>query len=67
MWDYVSKDYAINTTTKDRVAGILPACAATVSVAETAFFEGRMPSIRAGGTPATQKYRSFVVVLKCQF
>jgi hypothetical protein len=31
----------ITTTTKDRVAGILPARAATVSVAETAVFRGQ--------------------------
>jgi predicted nucleotidyltransferase component of viral defense system len=31
----------VNTTTKDRVAGILPARAATVSVAETAVFRGQ--------------------------
>jgi hypothetical protein len=30
-----------NTTTKDRVAGILPARAATVSVANTAIFRGQ--------------------------
>jgi hypothetical protein len=39
--DFVNFFSRFSTTTKDRVAGILPARAATVSVAETAVFRGQ--------------------------